>query len=60
MGLIAFVIGLIATAQGLKHALDFGAPVVASLGVAAAALSMGASGRRQMRASGPLRTGRVA
>jgi predicted MFS family arabinose efflux permease len=40
MGLIAFSIGLVATAHGLESALDFGAPVVAALSVIAAALSM--------------------
>jgi len=39
MGLIAFSIGLVATGHGLEKALDFGAPVVASLAVIAALLA---------------------
>ena len=49
MGLIAFAIGLVATAHGLETALDFGAPVVAALAWIAAGLSMAFSARQRAR-----------
>ena len=53
MGLIAFSIGLIATAHGLERALDFGAPVVASLSVIAAVLAIVGRGRASELAAQP-------
>ncbi len=53
MGLIALSIGLIATAHGLERALDFGAPVVASLSVIAAALAIVGRGRASQAVAKP-------